>query len=89
MLLCFLTVRSISSIKAEAMQKSLKFELKNARDRNYERNLGQMNAFEMRNFNKMQYFIEIPVGSQNQPMQFLIDTGSSVSLLYSFILNSL
>jgi len=36
-------------------------------------------SYEMNNFNKMQYFIEIPVGSQSQPMQFLIDTGSSVT----------
>jgi hypothetical protein len=32
----------------------------------------------MRNFNRMQYYVELEVGSNRQPLQFLIDTGSSV-----------
>lgn len=58
--------------------RSFTFELKRSQEKPL-RYLESDYQYEMRNFNKMQYFIEIPVGSQKQPMQFLIDTGSSVN----------
>lgn len=33
------------------------------------------------NYNNMQYYVELLVGSERQPLTFLIDTGSSVSHL--------
>lgn len=47
-----------------------------------ERILSQQNdwtIFQMDDFNRMQYFITLNVGSNQQTMKFLIDTGSSVS----------
>lgn len=37
-----------------------------------------MNRLAVHNYNHMQYFIELYVGSKKQKLTFLIDTGSSV-----------
>jgi hypothetical protein len=76
-LIAIIGIPSISAFNSNG----LIFELKNTNNHRTERKLDP--SFDMRNFNRMQYFIEIPVGSEKQLMQFLIDTGSSVSGQFS------
>ena len=65
----------------ETHGQGLIFELKRAETTKRELGCDRSYQFDMLNFNKMQYFIEISMGSKRQTMRFLIDTGSSVRMV--------